>query len=186
MVLKRKQQVLEGKEHHYILINLFEFKENSNIMESLPLGLMKSDYFKIDAKIDFKKTLTKTEEDEYLPFPFVIDELEKVDFIKINSKRIGYLINEIENIYQSEFNTLEVNTEFDDNFKTSIDILRNITKSWSSESDFYILTIRNFENNNPKIHELYHDMNFIHDYFYFAIGLNEELNELIIVELGYE
>jgi hypothetical protein len=65
-------------------------------------------------------------------------------------------------------------------------LLEETLNQWTCKSDYFILTIGDFENKSDKIHLLYHDMKFIHDYFYFLIGINTKHKEAIICELGYE
>jgi len=186
MNLHRKKQIIEAVGFHYILLNIFEVKGRFGFNKYFPLKLMQSNYFKIDAQADAKKLMTEDEKSRYLPFPFNTDNIELIDFKQIISATTESFVKELVDLYIKEMVKSDLNSEFDEGFKYSIELIKNALNSWEENCNYYVLTIGNFENDSSKIHSLYHDTNFIHDYFYFAIGINEHLNEVVMIEFGFE
>lgn len=184
MNLHRTKQILDGKEFHYILINEFKFTEEFD--KNFPVEFLNSNYFKIDSQIDFKKSLSDKEKEEYLPFPFNAEEIELSDFREFKAFTNDRMLQELTQIYSMEIGVTERESEFDKGFVNSINLIKEILNQWTGKSDYFILTIIDFENKSNKIHHLYHDMNYIHDYFYFLIGINSKRKEVLICELGYE
>lgn len=184
MNLHRTKQILGGTEFHYVLIN--KFKSEEEFSKNFPVEFLKSSYFKQDAQIDSKKLLSDQEKNEYLPFPFNTDEIKPSDFREIKSVTNDRLEKELIELYVTEYGAIEAESDLDNGFKHSINLIKEALSHWTLKSDYFILTIVDFENKSKKIHPLYHDTNFIHGYFYFLIGINSKHKEVITCELGYE
>jgi hypothetical protein len=111
MNLLRTKQILDGIEFHYILIN--KFKSEEEFGKKFPVEFLNSSYFSQDAQIDFKKTLSDKEKNQYLPFPFKIDKIELADFREVKSVTNDKLVKELIDLYTFENGVVEADNEFE-------------------------------------------------------------------------
>ncbi|SFB30952.1 hypothetical protein SAMN05660845_2522 [Flavobacterium swingsii] len=185
MKLEKTEQVIEGIDFHYILINHFKILENDTIddLRQFTLDFANSDYF-LDEYIANTKKEKKIDETNFLPFAFNVKKLNKNDF-KLKKESVITFIEKsfIDRFKEDEF---EPTDDFYIDFKFSIKVLDDYLKKYRIDDSFTIIDIDYFPNTSEKVTELYQEMGYIVDYFYFGVIPLKNKNEFVTFELAYE
>ncbi|GEM_PF-4845496 len=181
MKLQRINQILEGKNYHYILINHFKFLENSEInnIRDFSLQFVNSEYFLNEYVADITKNW-----DNKLQFPFNIEMLENNDIHAKDEYIIDFLLNNF--ILEYKKAGIDVTNGFGDDFQFSVNVLKNYISNFKFDNKFSLLTTDDFPHTSEKVVDLYQIMNYIVDYFYFGIIPLKNNNEFITFESAYE
>ncbi len=121
---------------------------------------------------------------DYLPFPFIANNLVKEDIIEINSDIYKFLIKRF-TLYGNKCENKELFNEELKEFETDIQTVKERIPELNRRYPIFILSIDSFDTKSKKVHGLLNDMGHIYGYYFFIIFLNSK-NELRTLELSFD
>ena len=181
MKLKRIDQILGGRNCHYILLNHFKLTEGQvgSDLQTFTLNFLNSKCFVSTYIADIKKVKGVS---EFLPFPFNPKQLREEDFEVIAeplTKQLKLHFAKMENDFRSNNKEIEW-------FNSSLNLLDEYMGTLDVKNYFSLISIDNFDNKSRKVADLLQKIGYVFDYFYFGIIPLKAEDEILTFELAYE
>jgi len=184
MHLNRTDHIITGVDHHYIRINHYQVVEAKSIFgtSDFILEFLNDTHFTYDYHFEGWQSLNGT---NHLPFPFRTEKLETSHFEVSNNFKVSDLLEAFDRSFE-EYAHEPSHLSFRKSFINNLSILKNFLRRKEVSDTCVHLTIHGIPCDSPIITQLYNDMGYTVDYFYFgAIFLKYE-SGFVTFELAYE